>query len=145
MSRMAICDCRNAAFEVFSSYWSNDEVSPKVIKIVAKYLSMRYGYTTVNQITQELLSILHGFEMDDLSLCRERESKISNQVRNVMHSKKVRKEFYVMGEVKETKQYIWAGDDLGKIEKINRSSFVDFCNIDDCSECNGCEISDDGE
>ncbi|MDD3263408.1 MAG: hypothetical protein PHT94_00770 [Candidatus Nanoarchaeia archaeon] len=140
MNKMAICDCKDAAYEVFASFWMDDKIKGKVVRIVAKYLSMRYGYTTVNQITAELMSIIYGFQMDDLNEFRQKEKILSSQVRNIMHSKKIRKEFFVNGAENETKQYVWSAMDLTKdLEEFNEDEIDEIDDVDEVDDCDDCD------
>lgn len=110
--------CRNVSQNLFASYLNGEKLSPNVIKTVARFLSLRYGYTTVSQITQEILSIYFKFDDGDdnmqQSYYESEEQAISQMVRDCMHTEKVRKEFLVYGDEKSSKQYVWVGKNYGK-------------------------------
>lgn len=116
--KKTIMFCREVSQNLFESYMNGDKLSSNVIKTVARFLSLRYGYTTVAQIAQEILSIYFRFdECADVmqqSYHESEEQAISQMVRDCMHTVKVRKEFLVYGDEKSSKQYVWVGKNYGK-------------------------------
>lgn len=119
--KKSVMFCRSMSQNLFDSYMNGDKLSSNVIKTTARFLSLKYGYTTVNQITQEILSIY--FRFDDgsdengpgaVSYNESEEQAISQMVRDCMHTEKVRREFLVYGDEKSSKQYVWVGKNYGK-------------------------------
>lgn len=118
--KKSVMFCRSMSQNLFDSYMNGDKLSSNVIKTIARFLSLKYGYTTVNQITQEILSIYFRFDdgiddgLTEFSYRESEENAISQMVRDCMHTEKVRKEFLVYGDEKSSKQYVWVGKNYGK-------------------------------
>lgn len=122
--KKSVMFCRSMSQNLFDSYMNGDKLSSNVIKTTARFLSLKYGYTTVNQITQEILSIYFRFDdgiddgLTEFSYRESEENAISQMVRECMHNEKTRKEFLVFGEEKSSKQYVWIGKNSRKEDKI---------------------------